>query len=181
MNDELYEVRLSPKKRLLSNILSAAIIIAAGLFLLLCALGVIKLSASKAICGTLLTAVGASFLTCAIIGRNSVTMWLSFCFLVPALVELLAKTTSAGYKNLYPLYVAIPAIASAVTMFVTRQWAFHLGFVAVFGIPAAILALSSSGVLSWQAVGAALVIYVGLLVLIISIKHRKKDDEDDRA
>lgn len=179
-NDELDEIReLSAGRRLVCNISAAAIVLLAGLFLLLCGCGVINADMKKAVCGTLLFALGLIFLVSALVGKNSVSLWLSFCFFVPALVELLVKTTKLGYAELYPLYIAVPAIASFFTMLFTHEWFSHAAVIGVFGVPAGIFALQSGGVASWPIAGAVLVLYAGCLMLAIALKRRKKDNEND--
>ena len=90
---------LSGGKRLACNLFAAGIVLAAGLFLLLCGIDVIHVKVSRVIVGTLLAAAGLIFFVSALISRNSVSLWLSFCFFVPALVELLVCVTPAGFKN----------------------------------------------------------------------------------
>lgn len=174
--DEIVE--LSPRRRLVCNLCSAGVVLAAGLILLLCGVDVLPAKVSEAVCGVLLCAVGLMFAVSAFIGSNSVSLWLGCCFLVPALVELLVKTTKYGYAELYPLYIGIPAVASLVTMCFTRQWRGHLPVIALFGVTAAIFALKSSGVAKWSIVVPVLVLYAGCLMLLLALKARKKDEED---
>lgn len=176
VSDEIQE--LSPARRLACNLIAAGVVLLAGLFLLLCGLDAIPVKVSKAICGTLLCAVGLMFLASALIGNNSVSLWLSVCFLMPALVELLVKTTHAGYAELYPLYIATPAAASLVTMLFTRCVAGHLPVILLFGVPSGIFALRAGGVAAWSVVVPVLVLYVGILMVILALKGRKKDDKD---
>lgn len=176
VSDEIRE--LSPARRLACNLFAAGVVLAAGLFLLLCGLDVIAVKVSRAVVGTLLCAVGLIFLGSALIGNNSVSLWLSACFLMPALVELLVKTTRAGYAELYPLYIATPAVVSLVTMFFTRCWLSHLPVIALFGVPSAVFALHAGGVAGWSVVVPALVLYAGLLMLLLALRGKKKDDED---
>lgn len=177
ITDEIVE--LTPARRLACNLSAAAVVLLAGLFLLLCGLDVFAIRVSKAICGTLLCAVGLIFLLSAFIGDNSVSLWLGCCFLVPALVELLVKVTPAGYKELYPLYIAIPAVASLCTMIFTRSYRGHLSVVLLFAVPAAIFALRAGGVAGWSVVVPVLVLYVGLLMLALAIRGKNKGDEDE--
>lgn len=169
---------LSNGKKLACNLSAAAIVLAAGLFLLLCGTGVFPISVTKALCGTILLAVGLTFIVSALIANNSVSLWIGCCFLVPAYVELLVKITPAGYSQLYPLYIAIPAIASLVTLVYTRELRSHLPVIALFGVPAGIFALESGGVAGWAVVIPVLVVYVGLLMLAAALlKRKEKDDE----
>lgn len=74
VSDEIRE--LSPARRLACNLFAAGVVLAAGLFLLLCGLDVIAVKVSRAVVGTLLCAVGLIFLGSALIGNNSVSLWL---------------------------------------------------------------------------------------------------------
>ena len=180
MNDMPEEIaELTPKRRLACNISAAAVVLVAGLFLLLCGADVIAIKVSRAAAGTLLFAVGLIFLLNALIGRNSVSLWISFCFSVPALVELLVKTDAAGYSELYPLYIAVPAVASLFTMLFTHAWFSHLPVIALFGVPAGIFALHCGGAAGWSVVIPVLVIYAGLLMFVLAIKLAKKDKNDE--
>ncbi len=176
LSDELQEP--SHGKKLACNIASAGIIILAGVFLLLCGVGVIPLSVPRAVCGTLLCAIGLMLLVSAVVTRNSVSLWLSFCFLMPALVELLVKTTRAGYAELYPLYIAIPAVSSLFTVLLSRAFATHVPIILLFGVVAGIFALRSSGAVSWSVVIPILVLYAGAAMLVMALK-KKKDKEDE--
>lgn len=173
--DELEE--LSGGKKLACNLASAGILMLAGVFLLLCGLGAIPLSVSKAVCGTLLFAVGLMLLVTAVIQRNTVSLWLSFCFIMPALVELLAKTTPAGYSQLYPLYIAIPAVSSLFTVLLSHAWSTHMPLILLFGVAAGIFALRSSGVAGWNVVLPVLVIFVAAVMTVAALKKRKDEDE----
>ena len=129
--------------------------------------------------GTLLAAAGLIFFVSALISRNSVSLWLSFCFFVPALVELLVCVTPAGYKNLYPLYIAIPAVASLFTMLYTREWLAHLWVIALFGVPAAIFALGNIDGVGWAVILPALVIYMGFIMLALAVRSKRKDEDEN--
>ena len=178
MNDETDLSELSPRKMTACNIAAACIVIAAGLFLLLCGVGVLPIRASRAVLGTLLGAVGLSLLVSALIQGNSVSLWLSACFLVPALVELLVKATRLGYAELYPLYIAIPAVASLCTVLLTHEWVVHGVIAALFGVPAGLFALRSSGLVGWSVTVPLLVVYAGLVMLVAATwkaTHKNKE------
>ena len=170
---------LSGGKRLACNLFAAGIVLAAGLFLLLCGIDVIHVKVSRVIVGTLLAAAGLIFFVSALISRNSVSLWLSFCFFVPALVELLVCVTPAGYKNLYPLYIAIPAVASLFTMLYTREWLAHLWVIALFGVPAAIFALGNIDGVGSAVILPALVIYMGFIMLALAVRSKRKDEDEN--
>lgn len=171
MTDEAQDLRpLSPARALACNVSTAGIVLAAGIFLLLCGMGVIPVSVRSAACGTLLAAAGLSFVVSACIARNSVTLWLGICFLVPALVECLVQTTPYGYAQWYPLYIATPAVASLGTVWLSRAFGAHLPVFVVFGVTAALLALQSSGLLSWRFVVPLCIVYAGVLMLAYTLR-----------
>ena len=175
--DEIEE--LSRGKRLACNLSAAFIVLIAGLFLLLCGVGVFDISVSQALAGTVLWALWLLFTVSALISRNSVTLWIGFCFFGPAVVEPVVKLTTLGYANLYPVYIAIPAIASLFTMLFTRAWFAHLPVILLFGVAAAIFALGNIDGVGWAVIIPTLVIYLGCLMLVLALKSRKKDDEDE--
>lgn len=180
MSNDFEDIQeLSASKRLACNLCAALIVLAAGVFLLLCGLDVFALKVTSVIAVALLSAIGLIFFISALISANSVSLWLSFCFLVPALVEILVKVTPAGYKNLYPLYIAVPAIASLFTMLYTREWRAHLIVAALFGVPAAIFALGNIDGVGWAVIVPALVIYAGCIMFALALRAKKKDDENE--
>lgn len=178
MNDALENNEgLSPANKRLGNIIAGFYLIACGIFLLLCGIKVIPLSVTNVFIASVLSAVGLTLLTTSLIQKNSISLWLSFAFLLPALVEILVKSTSAGYSQLYPIYIAIPAISSFFTMFLTREWRDHIMIILFFGVIAFIFALHSFG-LNWGIVVPILVIFVGGIILYIALKTKKGNDDE---
>lgn len=175
-NDEL--TPLSRKKKMICNITAAGIIMLAGVILLFCGVGIIPVSASTAAAGVLTFSIGLILLVTALVQRNSVAMWLCFLFFMPALVELIEKVSPATYANLYPIYVAAPAMSSLFTALLTREWRIHLPIILAFMPPAATLALCSSGICKLSVGLPILVIYLGCLMLIIALKGRMKDEDE---
>lgn len=173
------ELVLTRKQRLAGNLTAGAAVIAAGLVLLLAGADVIKADVKVLAAPVLLSAVGLSLLVTALIQRNVVSLWVSFAFTVPALVSFLAAFTSVGYKELYPLYIAIPAIASLFTMPMSRSLRDHGKVVLLFGVTAALFALNSSGLLGWGVVGPLLIVYVGLLIVYAALKSHKKETKEE--
>ena len=175
------ELEVSKKQRFAGNITAGVVVVICGLFLLLCGVGVIPLQVKKIIIGSLLLSVGLVLLITGIIQKNTVSIWLAFVFLTPALVEFLAKYTSAGYRNLYPLYIAIPAICSFFTMLYSRCWRAHIFVILLFGVTAGLFSLRSSGLLSWSIVLPIIVVFVGLAIILYTVKLFKEEPEDDGA
>ena len=151
------------------------------MFLLLSGLGVFGASVTVgkvAVPGVLLT-VGLVFLTTAIVQRNTVSMWISFAFIVPALVAALNNFTALTYAKLYPLYIAIPAISSLFTAIMSRSFRDHLKIIITFGLIAAVFSLQSSGLTGWNVVVPVLVVLAGLAIVYAAIRMNKSEDNDD--
>lgn len=92
--------------------------------------------------GSLLCAIGLILLIGGAIQKNSVSIWLSFPFLVPATIEFLCKFTIYDYSILYPLYIAIPALASLVCLTFTSGKLAHVKVVIFFALQAVFYLLS---------------------------------------
>lgn len=176
------ELEITPLQRVAGNIVAGALIILCGLFLLLVGLKVIPLGFKEVAPAACLFAVGLTLLFTAIVQRNSVSLWLSFAFNVPAAVTLIASYTSLGYGNLYPFFIAVPAIASLFTAFMSRGWKEHLKVIAFFGIIALLFSLNSLFGASWGIVIPLLVVFIGLLIIyaaVSSVISQKKHQDDD--
>lgn len=184
MNEQTDELRLTRKQRLAGNLTAGATVIAAGIILLLAGTNVIHASMRLLVAPVLLTAVGASLLLTALIQRNTVSLWISFAFLVPALVGYLAGFTPATYGQLYPLYIAIPAIASLLTMPMSGSYAAHGKTALFFGLIAGLFALQSSGLVGWGVVLPSVVVFVGLIIVYIAVtlaRGEEKEEEEENA
>lgn len=178
------ELVLSRRQRLAGNVTTGALVIAAGIILLLSGTGVIKADISVLAVPVLLAAIGLSLLFAAIIQRNTVSLWISFAFTVPSLVSFIVGFTETGYGELYPLYIAIPAIASFFTMLMSRNFRDHIKAVLFFGVTAALFALNSSGLVGWGVALPLIIVYVGLIIVyfaVASAKMETKEEEEDNA
>ena len=177
------ELVVTRKQRLAGNLTAGATVIVAGLVLLLAGTGVIPVSIRILAVPVLLSAVGVTLLAAALIQRNSVSLWISFAFTVPALVGYLVGFTTATYGQLYPLYIAIPAIASIFTMCMSRCVKDHLKVILLFGVTAALFALNSSGLVGWGVALPLIVVYVGCIILYLALKsfHTTENEDDTNA
>ena len=175
-NIEDFEITRS--QRLAGNITAGAVTVLCGLFLLLCGVGVIPLSVQKIVLGSLLLSVGLVFLITGFIQKNTVSIWLSFVFITPAVVEFLAKFTPAGYDSLYPMYIAVPAISSFFTMLYSRCFRSHIFVILLFGITAFLFSLNSSSLLGWAVVLPMIIVFAGLIIILYTLKLFKEDPED---
>lgn len=173
--DEMQEI--TPLQRRAGNILAGVFVLACGIFLLLCGLKVIPLPVSKIIVGSLLCTVGLVLLSTGIVQKNPVSLWLSFVFLLPALVELLTKATPLTYSQLYPIYISIPAYASFFTMLMSHEWYDHFKVILLFGALSVIFGLQAGGI-GWSIVLPVLVIFIGALIIYFAIKKSKGDKNE---
>lgn len=174
------ELVVTRKQRLAGNLTAGGAVIVAGLILLLSGTGVIPVSIRILAAPVLLSAVGLTLLAAALIQHNSVSLWISFAFTVPALVGYLVGFTSATYGQLYPLYIAIPAIASIFTLCMSTGVKDHLKVILLFGVTAGLFALNSSGLIGWGIALPLIVVYVGCIILYLALKSfRTNENEDD--
>ena len=168
--------------KLAANLIAGGYTVLCGIFLLLVGLKVFgeSLSMRNMALPTILLTVGLVFLTTAFVQWNSVSMWLAFVFVVPAAVSYINNFTAASYAQLYPLYIAIPAIASFFTMFMSCSKRDHLYIIGFFGLIALIFAIQSSGLAGWGVTLPVLVVFVGLTIVLAAIKlNMRRTDEDD--
>lgn len=181
MKENKDELELTKGQKLAGNVIAGAYLVVCGVFLLLSGLGVFGASVTVgkvAVPGVLLT-VGLVFLTTAIVQRNTVSMWISFAFIVPALVAALNNFTALTYAKLYPLYIAIPAVSSLFTAIMSRSFRDHLKIIITFGLIAAVFSLQSSGLTGWNVVVPVLVVLAGLAIVYAAIRMNKSEDNDD--
>ena len=172
-------LQLTQAQKIAGNIVAGVYTVACGVVLLLAGLGVFgEVSVGMLALPTVLLTLGLVFLTTAIIQRNSVSLWLAFAFITPAVVSYLASFTDLTYSQLYPLYIAIPAICSLFTMPMSGVNRDHLKTIAFFGIIAGMFALNSSGLLEWKVVLPMLLVFVGLCIILVAITARRERKND---
>lgn len=178
MTDNNLTEELTASQRFASNLAAAAGVILCGVFLLLCGTGVFDIAVSLAIAPAVLVALGLILLSNAFIQKNTVALYLGVILLVCALVSCLANfADGVSYSKLYPLYIASPAVASLITMLISRNYITHIKVIAFFGLPAALLFMQSFGVWAWQVVLPAIIMFVGLLALYLTLSARSKPEE----
>lgn len=178
------ELVVTKKQRLACNLTAGFAVVAAGLILLLAGVDVIPAGIGVLAAPVLLSAIGLSLLAAALIQRNTVSLWISFAFTVPALVSFLAGFTAAGYAQLYPLYIAVPAIASLFTMLMSGAVRDHLKVILLFGVTAALFALNSSGLVGWGVALPLIIVYAGLIIVYLAFRSAgstEQTEEDEHA
>ncbi len=173
----LEELEITRTQRFAGNITAGTMTVLCGLFLLLCGVGVISLSVGKILAAAVLFTIGFVFLVTGLIQKNTVSIWLAFVFLIPALIEVLAKFTELKYSNLYPLYIAIPAAASLVTMLYSREWRAHILPIVFFGATAVFFALNSFGLLKWGVVLPLLIVFIGFCIIFYAVRLTKSGED----
>ncbi len=102
----------------------------------LVAVGVVAIGFWDIFLGSVLLAMGITLLVSGAIQKNSVSVWLAFPFLVPAVIEFLCKFSLSSYIILYPLYIAIPAIGSLVCLTFAGGKKAHVKVILFFGLEA---------------------------------------------
>ncbi|HEY8420032.1 MAG TPA: hypothetical protein VIL03_06340 [Clostridia bacterium] len=113
--------------------------------------------------------------------KNTVTLWVSFVFLTCLAAWLLVNVGGKQYIEIYPIYIAIPAIASAGTILFSKDKNIHLKSIVFFGIISFFLFLNSLGDVSWFVLGPLIVVIIGAFIFINAITSRKgRWDDGDR-
>lgn len=167
------QLYVSPKKRKICNITAAVIILTAVIFSLLCYFSVIPLDFSGIITGTILAALGLIFFCNALLQGNSVSMWLAFCFLIPSAVSFLCRSGYASYRQLYPVYIALPGLACLGAMIISREFARLLKASLIFIIAGALFLPEVFGILSIGWTLAVLFLYIAALIMAFVIYLNK--------
>ena len=172
---------LSKKQKCACNIVMGCLLIAAGIILVLAGTGVIKAAVRDIAAPTVLFGFGAAVLLSAIIAKNSLSMWFAGIVLACGAVSLFAATTSAGYGQLYPIYIASPAIGCVFSVWFAEVKLPQIKAMVLFGVIGGILALGSSGACGYGLVAGLLAAFVGLTVIAIALESYFKKENVDNA
>lgn len=172
---------LTKKQKCACNIVMGCLLVIAGIILVLAGAGVIKASVRKIAAPTVLFGFGVSVLVSAIIAKNSLSMWFAGVVLACGLVSLLDVTTKADYGNLYPIYVASPAIGCLLSVWFAEVKLNQIKAMLFFGITGGILALGSFGACGYGLVGGLLAAFGGLVVIAIAVETYIKKDNVNNA
>jgi hypothetical protein len=111
-------------------------------WLVLVGVGVVSIGFWNILAGSILGAIGVILLVSGAIQKNSVSIWLSYAFLIPAIIEFLCKFSISNYSVLYPLYIAIPAISSLICLTFARGKSAHVKVIIFFVLEAVFYLLS---------------------------------------
>ncbi len=172
---------LGKKQKYACNIVMGALLIAAGIILVLAGVGVIKVGVGKIAAPTVLFAFGLSMLVSALIAKNSLSMWIAGVILSCGTVSLLAVTTSAGYAELYPIYIAAAGIGCCFAVFFAEARFPQVKAMIFFGVLSVIFALQSSGVCGWGLTAGLLATFAGLCVILYAVEAYIKKEKNKNA
>lgn len=170
---------LNKKQKAACNIVTGVLLVVAGVLIILAATDVINAPAGVVAAPAVLLAFGLGLLISAIIARNSLSMWLAGVILSCGAVSLFAAITTAGYGNLYPIYIAAPGIGCCFSVWFAEAKYPQFKTMAFFGGLGAVFSLNSSGACGWGITGGILAAYIGACVIayvVASILNKDKED-----
>ena len=183
MSEEIKE--LSKKQKLAINITAGGILVSAGVFILLCGVIGAMPNILRVLPMTILIAFCLVFLVPGIVQKNPVSIWIAVMFFVPVIVELAAKYSDVvDYRQLYPLYIAAPAIASLITAVCFFKFKAHLPVIVLFFSAALIFVFKVSGLFNfdtangWIMAPVLLFVLLALSVVYLVVKIRKARREE---
>ncbi len=174
---------ISRFKNILMGIFSALAVIAFGLVLLLAAVGRLgALDAGDVWLPALLFMLGSIFLFNGLLSDSSIMVWLGALALCCGIIVVIEVNVALSYKELYPLFIAAPGIASLVAMPLAESKVFMLKAFLFFVVIAGIFALSAADRLPIWGVIAVCIVLVGVFMLINVLvgKGKKWDDPDNK-
>ena len=158
-----------------------ALLVAAGVILVLAGTGVIDASVRAIAAPTILFGFGISVLFSAIVARNALSMWLAGGILSCGFTSLFAVITTADYSNLFPIYIAAPGIGCVFSIWFAEAKYPQVKGMVFFGAFAAVFSLASSGVCGWGLTGGLLAACGGLFVIAYAVEsYFRKDREEDK-
>lgn len=172
---------LSKKQKCACNIVMGCLLVAAGIVLVLAGTGVIKAAVRDIAAPTVLFGFGAAVLLSAVIAKNSLSMWFAGVVLSCGLTSLLAVTTAAGYGQLYPIYIASPAIGCVFSLWFAESRLPQIKAILIFGGIGGIFALGSFGACGYGLVSGLLAAFGGLVIIAIALEAYLKKDKTDNA
>lgn len=167
MRKEEEYTEISRGKRFVSNLIAAIGIFVCGAILLI--FGIVGDNVVLLIAPVILVSLGLIFLITSLIQFNSVTLYLAVLLLVCAIVSFVANLTEATYGMLYPFYIAAPAIASAFTMIMSKDYKFHARIIFLFAVPSVFFAFFAAELWSVVILVPALIMYAGFIALYAAL------------
>ena len=170
---------LTKKQKIAGNVSMGVLLVAAGVILALAGAGVIHVSVRKIAAATILLAFGTGVLIGALIAKNSISMWIAGVILSCALTSLLVAVTPASYYNLFPIYIAAPAVGCALSVIFADAKLACVKCGVFFSVLAGLFALASSGLCGWGLTGGLIAAFGGVCVIAYAVGIFLKKDQDN--
>lgn len=171
---------LTRKQKCVCNAVMGVLLVAAGIILVLAGVDVIHASVRAIAAPTILFGFGLAVLFSAVIAKNALSMWLAGVILACGLTSLLDVTTTANYANLFPIYIAAPAIGCVFAVIFAEAKFPQIKGILFFGILAALFSLASSGTCGWGLTGGLIAAFGGVCVILYALEmFLRKDKEED--
>lgn len=172
---------LSKKQKCACNIVTGATLVVAGLLLALAGGGVIHAPVKTIVAPTVLFAVGLSVLISAVIGKNSLSMWLAGVIICCGVPSLINAVSGVAYSVTYPVYIAAPGIACLLAICFSETWFPQVKGGIFFCVIAGLFALASNGVTGYGLAGGLVAAFIGLCVIALGAQSYFKKDNNENA
>lgn len=170
---------LTKKQKIAGNIAMGVLLVIAGIILALAGAGVIPVAVRKIAAAVILLAFGLGVLIGAVIARNSISMWIAGVILACALPSLVTAISTVTYYNLFPIYIAAPAVGCALSVIFADAKLACVKCGAFFAVLAALFALVSSGLCGWGLTGGLVAAFGGVCVIAYAVGIFLKKDDDN--
>lgn len=166
--DDKQSDTITKEMKFMCNCIAGIIVLLSGVFLLLCGINILPFNFSAVLAASIFCMFFVMFIIVGVIQKNVITTWIAFAFFVPFLVEILVLTTSSlYYNNIYPLYIAIPAVCSVANAIIYKDLRSHYTSIIFFGGLGGLFALQSFGILGWAVVIPLVILFVVLCVVAV--------------
>lgn len=170
---------LTKKQKIAGTVAMGVLLVVAGIILALAGAGIIPVSVRKIAAATILLAFGMGVSVGAVIAKNSISMWIAGVILACALPSLITATTHATYYNLFPIYIAAPAVGCALSVIFAEAKLACVKCCVFFAVLAALFALASSGLCGWGLTGGLIAAFGGVCVIAYAVGIFLKKDDDN--
>ena len=170
---------LGKKQKYACNIVMGVMLVTAGVILILAGTGVIKASVSDIAAPTVLFAFGGAILFSALIGKNSLSMWIAGVILACGATSLFVSVTVAGYGNLYPIYIAAPGVGCLFSIWYAEAKFPQIKAMIFFGGLSACFSLNSSGLCGRGLTGGVIAAFLGVCIIAYAIESYVKKEKGD--
>ena len=164
-----------------AGVISAILLIAFGIVLILSGVNAINVDASKIWLPAMLTMMGLSGVVTGIFRRESGTAWFGVVALTCAVCVFLGNFGVQTYRYLYPMFIAAPGVASLALLPFVKDKKNNLVSVIFFGGMSIIFVLKAFDLIkTWIFVVGIVVVMIGLIsfVTVVTSKKGRWDDGD---